>query len=66
MTHRSKQIALLVAALAVAVGCATRDVSTVIFDKRGIEVELRGQVAGGEPVDRGFKHPSNLLVKELC
>ena len=65
MTHRSKQIALLVAALAVAVGCATRDVSTVIIDKRGIEVELRGQVAGGEPVDRGFKHPSTLSVKRL-
>lgn len=53
-------------ALTVASGCATREVITPIYDSGGIQVELRGQIKNGEPVDLGFKQPATISVRRLA
>ncbi len=45
------------AAALLAVGCATKQVRTPVFDQSGVEVFLRQQMKGSEPVDHGFSHP---------
>jgi len=49
-------VAIGVAAL-LAVGCAGKQVRTPVFNEGGVEVFLRQQMKGGEPVDHGFSHP---------
>lgn len=46
-------------------GCITRQVITPVVDKRGIEVELRGQKNGNEPVDKGYAHPAAISPQRI-
>lgn len=62
---RQAPMTLALIALVVAGGCATREVVTPIYDSRGIQVELRGQVKNGEPVDRGLKQPATISVRRM-
>jgi hypothetical protein len=48
--------ALGVAAL-LAVGCAGKQIRTPVYNQSGVEVFLRQQTKGGDPVDRGYSHP---------
>lgn len=45
------------AAALLAVGCAGKQVRTPVYNQSGVEVFLRQQIKGGEPVDHGFSHP---------
>ena len=56
---------LALVALVAAGGCATREVVTPIYESRDIQVELRGEVKNGEPVDRGLKQPATISVRRM-
>lgn len=59
---------VLSTALLLALGmsaCATREIVKPIYDSRGIEVELRGFEKNGEPVDRGYKQPTNISLQRM-
>lgn len=59
-----RALALLVLC-AVFSGCATRQVITPVYTKKGTEVELRGQMQGSQPVDRGYAHPASISPQRL-
>ncbi len=52
----SSLLLALVASLSLA--CVTRTARETVFDDGYTEVLLRGQRRSGEPIDRGFQHPS--------
>jgi hypothetical protein len=56
MAERLAVVALLALAL-VQAACVTRTVRESVFDQEGIEILLRSQKKGGEPIDKGFQHP---------
>ncbi len=59
------RIPALLVLCAVLGGCATRQVITPVYTKKGTEVELRGQMRGGEPVDRGYAQPAAISPQRL-
>lgn len=50
-------VATLFGVMLLAGGCAGKQVRTPVFDQSGVQVFLRQQMKGDEPIDRGFSHP---------
>ena len=46
-------------------GCVTRQVMTPVYTKKGTTVELRGEMKGSEPVDKGYAHPTAISAQRL-
>ncbi len=61
-SRRPRWTAPLLLALAASVGlaCATRTAREIVFDDGYTEVMLRGKKKSGQPIDRGFDHPSTV------
>ncbi len=56
---------VLLVAVAAVLACGPRIVREPVLERRGTRVLLRGQVADGQPVDRGYQHPTVISPSRL-
>ncbi len=68
MTHRSVRTILIWALLVTVtapLGCATREINDIAFERKGVNVFLRQFTKGLTPVGRGFQHPARISAQRL-
>ena len=68
MTRRSVRTILiwaLLAAVAAPLGCVTREINDIVFERNGVNIFLREYAKGLTPVGRGFQHPVTISAQRL-
>lgn len=67
--HTDGRFHALVVLLGIAlltIACGTRTVTKKVYDRNQVQISLRTQKQGGQPVDRGFNQPATISVARLA
>jgi hypothetical protein len=59
-------LALLIAIALASAGCITRTVRRTVFENSSMRVVLRGQSKSGDPVERGYNHPTAIAPVRMA